>query len=241
MIHIQSIAFFILTLFLSIAWVKIIFCRIKLRNILTIYFITMFRLSEREAYSLLMTFLYHSYGAVVSLALAYWFHLDIVSLFGFSEEILTMMALGAMAELSTTGLFTSLFMRVHPNVNIAYEISKVTWIDGISRLPRRSIPFALVGSSFVEEFFYRGVILSIFIQKFSVSPYLSLLAVTILFTYEQLLFLRTPIQKVIIGTSSISISLIGGFLLFCTGSLIPAIVAHASFITIHFVEMRIYG
>ena len=238
--YIQLAAFFILAIFLSASWSKVLFCkRTRFENTLTIYLVTVSRLSEREAHALLKSFAYYCYGIIASLILLYCFDIDVISMFTIDKKIVTMILLGTMAELSTIRLFTSLYAITHSNVDISNEIREVSWIEGISKLPHKFIPFAPIGGAFVEEFFFRGSLLMIFIQKMSIPPYISLLVITALFAYEQLLFLKTSVQKIIIGSASVGISLMGGLLILYTGSLLPAMIAHASFVMFYFGEMSI--
>jgi membrane protease YdiL (CAAX protease family) len=240
MSYIQPIAFFVITLFLSGYWAKILFSkRTRLGNFLTLYLVTILRLTEREAYALLMSFTYYAYGIAVSLILLFWFQIDIAPMFAIDREIAVMILLGAMAQLSTIRLFTSLYAVTHLNVNIVREIREVSWIDGISRCPSWFTPFSPLGGAFVEEFFFRGALLAVFVQKMSIPPYLSLLIITICFLFEQLSFLETSVQKTVIGIASVIISVLGGVLVFYTGSLLPAMVAHASFVMFYFGEMNI--
>ncbi|HLP60471.1 MAG TPA: hypothetical protein VK186_16645, partial [Candidatus Deferrimicrobium sp.] len=77
-------------------------------------------------------------------------------------------------------------------------------------------------------------LLVILVTRLAVSPFLAILLVTFLFLVEQWLQLRTAVQRIMIGFGSFAISLIGGILVIYTGSIIPAAVAHMSFVVFYF-------
>jgi len=91
------------------------------------------------------------------------------------------------------------------------------------------VPAAALGGV-VEETLYRGVLLQIMTVKLLVAPAVAITAVGALFTLQQLLQVKTFFQAVVIGCSCAAISLVGGSLVVITGSVVPAVLCHASFV-----------
>lgn len=200
------------------------------------YLMTFTRMTFPEIKSLLLSLIYYAFGMVGVLAFSLAYHLDITGIFGFRLHFIPLILLGIMAEISLANFFISIYLQGvrHKRINPFLEIQNSPWISGIMKLPRAFIPFAPVIGGLMEEFFFRGILLIILVTKLSLSPFPAIGIVTVLFLVEQWLQLRTAVQRIMIGFGSFAISLIGGILTIYTGSIIPAAVAHMSFVVFYF-------
>jgi hypothetical protein len=90
----------------------------------------------------------------------------------------------------------------------------------------------------LEEIFFRGIILAILVRELRVNASIGIALVGDLFGFQQLVQLRTWYQAAIIGSSCISISLVGGMLALLTGGVVPAAIAHASFVVFYVSGIR---
>jgi len=140
--------------------------------------------------------------------------------------------LGAAGEISLTNLLVDLVCRI-PGVGGPQrlaEMNDVPWIQGVRQLPAGLAPLAAALGGMTEELFFRGVLQRILTDRLLVPALVAILIAGILFYFEQLLQVQTAFQAVVIGCSCAAISTIGGVLVVLTGSIWPALFAHASFV-----------
>jgi len=140
--------------------------------------------------------------------------------------------LGAAGEISLTNLLVDLVCRI-PGVGGQQrlaEMNDIPWIKGVRELPAGLAPLAAALGGVTEELFFRGVVQRILTDRLLVPALVAILIAGILFYFEQLLQVQTAFQAVVIGCSCVAISLIGGLLVVLTGSIGPAVFAHASFV-----------
>jgi membrane protease YdiL (CAAX protease family) len=109
-------------------------------------------------------------------------------------------------------------------------MNDVPWIKGVRQLPAGLAPLAAALGGMTEELFFRGVLQRILTGRLLVPALVAILIAGILFYFEQLLQVQTAFQAVVIGCSCVAISAIGGLLVVLTGSIWPALFAHASFV-----------
>jgi hypothetical protein len=141
--------------------------------------------------------------------------------------------LGVVGEISLAALFVDLSCRVTRAPPHRFrEIREVPWMAGLRQLPRGTAPWAAALGGAIEELFYRGVVLTILIDA-GVTPFLAVLAAGALFVLQQLLQVQTPFQAMVLGSACTAISLVGGLLVVATGSVIPAVLSHASFVVFY--------
>ena len=148
------------------------------------------------------------------------------------ESHLALAVLGAAGEISLTNLLVDLVCRL-PGVGGPQrlaEMNDVPWIKGVRQLPVGLAPIAAAMGGVVEELFYRGVVQRILTERFLVNAIVAIIIAGLLFYFEQLLQLQTAFQAVVIGCSCVAISAVGGILVVLTGSVVPAVLAHASFV-----------
>jgi membrane protease YdiL (CAAX protease family) len=121
------------------------------------------------------------------------------------------------------------------------EVQEIPWIKGLWAFPPRFVPAAAALGGVVEEVFFRGVLLRIMTDLLAVDPPAAVALAGALFCLEQLLQVRTRFQALLIGAGCAAISLVGGLLVVLTGSVVPAVLCHASFVVFHMARPRGVG
>lgn len=233
------ILFIIISTVYTIAWGRVLWFFAEKSKLLTrfiFYLMTFSRMPFPQIQSIILSLIYFSFGIFGALVFAGIYDLNIFDLFTINRHILFLIFPGIIAEISLTGLLVGIYLETlhDKRVDPQAEIRSIPWIEGIGRLPGLLVPPFLATSAFLEEFFFRGILLLILVKKLPVSPWLALAWITILFILEQLLQLRTRTQAAILGLGSFAISLVGGLLVLYTGSIIPAGLSHASFVVFFF-------
>lgn len=130
--------------------------------------------------------------------------------------------------MSLVSMFVIIAMKIVPKIDIVGEMASVAWIKGVFQVPRKIawlLPF--LSASF-EEVFFRGVLLKSLIAS-GMNIILAISVVTLAFVLNQVLLTDTITQGVVLGFSSIFISLVGSILFVASGSIIPSMIVHASF------------
>jgi hypothetical protein len=127
-----------------------------------------------------------------------------------------------------TGFAMSAIYALRPRADVPDAVTGVRWIKEILALPRAwrwTVPMASAG---VEEFFFRGVVL-IGLLETGAPPVLAVVLAGFVFTAGQLVLTEDTMQATVLGLSSTVLSLICGLLVLAEGSVIPALLIHASF------------
>ena len=189
------------------------------------------RLGVGEVRALLLSVSYYGLGLLAALLLAFAFSLEVSSLLSFVGSHVGIMALGVVAEISLANLLIDLSCRVTCQGSRRFaDIAEIPWMKGLRQLPPVAVPFAAAMGGVVEEFLFRGVLLSILTDQLMLNALAAVAITTILFCLQQLMQLRTPFQAMVILCGCVAISLIGGLLVIVTGSVLSSLVAHASFV-----------
>jgi Type II CAAX prenyl endopeptidase Rce1-like len=185
-----------------------------------------------EVRALMLTAIYLSLGLVPGLLFALAFGLPASALVSFSAVHLVLWVIGAIGEISLTDLLVELACRFpgQGGPERFAEMKDIPWMKGLRQLPRRVVPLAAALGGVVEELFFRGVVVRILTDRFMVASLVAVAIAGALFCMEQLVQVRTPFQAMVIGCGCVSISAIGGFLVVLTGSVVPAVLCHASFV-----------
>jgi hypothetical protein len=139
---------------------------------------------------------------------------------------LTLLA-GLGAAALTTFAMTTIYA-IRPGVDIPGAVANVRWIQEILVLPRQVRWLVPMVSAAVEEFFFRGVALT-GLSAAGAPPWWAIAISGAVFTTGQVVLTETRLQALVLGLSSIVLSVVGGLLVVVTGSVIPAILVHASF------------
>lgn len=145
---------------------------------------------------------------------------------GWSVIPITVLAITGSAAI--TAFAMSVLYSVRPTLDVASSVSSVGWISQILVLPVQWRWLVPMSSAAFEEFFFRGVLCGGMMVA-GAEPWAAILWSGLAFTIGQVLLTERPLQAVVLAVSSVVISIVGGLLLIVTGSVIPAIVMHASF------------
>lgn len=193
------------------------------------------RRSPSEVRALFLSAIYYGFGLLASLLCAAAYGLGASALFSFSAVHLPLVALGVVGQISLTSLLVDLSCRVtgQGRPEQFAEVQEIPWIKGLRALPAASVPAAAAFGGGVEELFFRGVLLRIMTDELGVAPLAAVAVAGALFCFEQLLQVQTPFQALLIGAGCVAISAVGGLLVILTGSVVPAILCHASFVVFH--------
>ena len=184
-----------------------------------------------EVRSLLLSAIYLALALLLSLALAVAFRIAPASLLRVAPRDAVTTLLGIVAEISLANLLVDLAARAMRAGPAQFaEIGEIPWIKGIAALPPAAIPVVTIVAACAEELFYRGVLLRVLIGGLRLEAWTAIAAAAALFSLQQLVQVRTAFQAVVIGCGCVASSLVGGLLAIVTGSAVPALLAHASFV-----------
>lgn len=181
--------------------------------------------------ALLLSGLYYGLGLLSALLLAVIWRLPLAPLMSVDSSHVALVLLGVLAEISLAHLLISAIFVVRPVSPERFgEMQEIPWIVGLRHLSSFLRPLAAATGGVVEEIFFRGVVLAILLGPMAVPAPAAVLLAAALFLFQQLLQVQTPLQRVIVGTGCVVISLVGGLLVVLTGSVVPAVLCHASFV-----------
>ncbi len=191
---------------------------------------TIFRIPASYSYSIFAAFLYCLLPTISSLIVAIVAGLNISSIFaaGLDLDFLIVTVLSVIAAMSLVSVFVQVTLKILPKADIPGEMARIKWIEGIMQTPPQIAWFLPILSASFEEVFFRGVFLHGLISNGMNIPW-AIALVTLAFILNQVLLADTPIQRLILGYSSLAISLVGSIAYLASGSIIPSIVMHASF------------
>ena len=189
------------------------------------------RRSAEEVRALLLSGVYYGLGLLLALVLAWIWRLPLVPLLQVDPSHVALVVLGVLAEISLAHLLISAIFVVRPVPPERFgEMQEIPWIAGLRQLSSLMRPLAAATGGMVEEVVFRGVVLAILLGPLQVPALGAVLLSAALFLFQQLLQVQTAMQRVIVGTGCVVISLIGGLLVVLTDSMIPAVLCHASFV-----------
>jgi membrane protease YdiL (CAAX protease family) len=185
-----------------------------------------------EVRALVLGAIYYTLGLLASGLLAVSFRLPVSSLFSFKASYIALSLIGIVGEISLANLLIELSVRLTGTAGPERfaEIGEVPWIKGLRQLPPAAVPVAAACGGVVEEIFFRGAVLGIMMDRLSAAPMIAVAVAGILFVFQQLIQVRTAFQAMVIGSSCVAISLVGGILVVFSGSILPALISHGSFV-----------
>jgi membrane protease YdiL (CAAX protease family) len=197
-----------------------------------LFFMGFTRRRSSEVRALSLSAIYYGLGLVAALLFATTLGLRVSYLPFFSGTHLVLAILGAVGEISLTNLLVDLGCRVtgQGGPERFAEMKEIPWMKGIQQLPAAVVPGAAALGGAIEELFFRGVLLRILTERLLVAPLAAVAIAGILFGVQQLVQVRTAFQALVIGCGCVSLSLVGGLLVVLTGSVVPAVLCHASFV-----------
>jgi membrane protease YdiL (CAAX protease family) len=190
------------------------------------------RRTSGEVRSLLLSSIYCLLGLLFALSFAAAFRLRPSEVVSFSPAHLGLAVLGILGEVSLANLFVGLGRQLPAlsGPERFAELGEIPWMKGLRELPPAVVPMLAAFSGMVEETLFRGVLLLILTGRLGVAPWAAVAITGTLFCAEQLLQVRTPFQALVIGGGCAAISLVGGLLVVLTGSVVPAVLCHGSFV-----------
>jgi hypothetical protein len=142
---------------------------------------------------------------------------------GIALTVLAGLGAGALTTFAMTVIYA-----VKPAVDIPGAIADVRWIQEILVLPRRWRWVVPMASAAVEEYVFRGVALTGLLAA-GVPAWWAIGISGAVFTTGQVVLTENRLQATVLGLSSVVLSVVGGLLVVVTGSVVPAILVHASF------------
>jgi CAAX prenyl protease-like protein len=193
----------------------------------------------REVRAILLSLIYYLCGLVAAFVLWAMFAFGHPVGIGLSLAHVPLIALGIIGEISLSSLIVSLYFAVAPNTptDRLEQLRNIPWIRGVMDLPPRLAPVSAALGGVVEELLFRGVALPILIQELGMPPFPAIAVAGALFLFQQLLQVQTQFQMIMIGAGCVAISLVGGVLVVSSGSVVPALLCHASFV-VFFLDTR---
>jgi membrane protease YdiL (CAAX protease family) len=185
-----------------------------------------------EVRALVLSAIYYALGLLASLLLALAFRLPVSSLISFKASYIALSLLGIVGEISLANLLIDLSVRLTGTAGPERfaEIREIPWMKGLYQLPPAVVPVAAACGGLVEEIFFRGVVLRVMSDRLSAAPMIAIAIAGTLFVFQQLVQVRTAFQALVIGSGCVAISLVGGLLVVLTGSTVPALISHGSFV-----------
>lgn len=192
------------------------------------------RRTADEVRALLLAGLYYGGGLLASALFVVAFGLDVSALFSLALDHPLLVLLGALAEISLSDLFVSLYCAAAGAGPERFaEMRSIPWMEGLRKLPDAAVPWGAAAGAAVEELFFRGVLITVLIARLGFAPAVAVAIAGALFCLQQLIQVRTPFQGAVIGAGSLAISLVGGFLVVHAGSVLPAILCHCAFVVFY--------
>jgi hypothetical protein len=181
-------------------------------------------------FSILGTLLYLVLGGAAAFTLARLGRLNPVDLLAWkiSGEAAALTLLAGIGASALTAFAMSLLHSLKGRADVPATVADVRWIQEILALPspwRTAIP-AISGA--LEEFYFRGVMLfGLLATGFPV--WAALVFTGVVFTAGQVALTESRMQATVLAVSSIVLSVVCGLLTVVEGSVLPAILIHASF------------
>lgn len=176
------------------------------------------------------TILYTGLGFLGVLVVSSLAGVDIGALFatGDSIESLAATLVAIVGAMSCVAFGLTVLYNINPQIDIPGSIRRVRWIAAVEGLPKH-IRFTIptVGA-LVEEMFFRGVVYSA-IKSAGGSLWMAFATATALFVIGQVFVTDNRIAAIVIGFSSIVISVFGTLLIIVYKNIIPALIVHMSF------------
>ncbi|EGD46958.1 Abortive infection protein [Ruminiclostridium papyrosolvens DSM 2782] len=201
-----------------------------IKNRISLFISSLFGIPASYSYSVFATFLYCALPVISSIVVAKTAKIHIFNLFPLevSLELFATIILGVVAAMSLVAVFIIVSLKLAPSMDIAGEISKIKWIEGIFQIPKKIAWLLPILSASFEEVFFRGVFLQGLVSN-GMNNVIAVIVVTAAFILNQVLLTDTKVQGLVLGFSSVSISIVGCIMFFASGSIIPSMIMHASF------------
>ena len=187
-------------------------------------------LPQRLVFPILGTLIYVALGVAAVLTLARLGDLNLADLLAwrFSGEGAALTLLAGIGASALTAFAMSLLHALPGRADVPAAVSQVRWVQEILALPnpwRAAVP-ALSGA--LEELYFRGVVLFGLLST-GLPVWAALVFTGTVFTAGQVALTESRVQATILAISSVVLSVVCGLLTIVEGSVLPAILIHASF------------
>ncbi|MFJ3794211.1 type II CAAX prenyl endopeptidase Rce1 family protein [Kitasatospora sp. NPDC090091] len=185
--------------------------------------------SPDAAFAVFGTVLYLALGALALTALLAATPLSLDDLVGRPTPATALALLLAVLGTSSANILcVSLLYRADPRVDVPGEIARIQWIASILALPRHYRWIIPAAAALFEELLFRGAVL-LGLGSLGSGFGVALAVSTCLFAAGQVALVSTPVQAYVLGTSSVTLGVVGGLLTAATGGILPALALHMSF------------
>ena len=145
---------------------------------------------------------------------------------------------GIMAEMSVSGFVIGAAFLFVSNKKWTSQMENIPWIKSMDLLPKKAAWLVPVVGAFCEEVFFRGFVFLLLINKYPQYGFvIPILVSAALFAIQQMLNTNTLSQAISMAIGSVSVAVIGCLLIMLTGSLLPSLLAHESFVVFYFKQM----
>lgn len=181
------------------------------------------------------TLIYLTLGVLGSIPLLYAGDLGLAGLLAWhvTPNGVGLMLLTAVGAHLSSGFAASVMYVVRPRVDVPTAMARVRWMKELLVLPQPWRYIVPGVSAAVEEFFFRGVFLGGLLA--TGTPVWAAIAISgAAFIVLQVLYTDTALQATVIGLGCVVLTVLGGLLVVVEGSVVPAIVVHASFAVYYF-------
>lgn len=199
-----------------------------IKNKLTLVMSSTFGLPVSYSYSIFATIIYCILPLAGCFIIGEAAGFSFVSIFSIGWNTLLVALMAVIGVMSTMAVFLMVILTISPKMNIQGEMSKIKWIEGIFMVPTKVAWLLPMCSACFEEVFFRGAFLNGLLVS-GMDTLFAICIVTIAFVINQCILADTKTQKLILGVSSLVISVIGSLAFLACGSIIPSMIMHASF------------
>lgn len=182
------------------------------------------------AFSSFITIYYLGFALIGVLLASIYTHGLIWSIFklDFTVENILVILLGIFSAFSLSYFLSDILSLIKKNNK--KQTNEIRWVKGIKRFPTGLSYLVTVISSFIEEIFFRGVVLFLIVNVCSFNYFVAGIISFILFAYAQLKYTDTLDQAMIILNSCITITAVSTVLIVVTHSILPSMIMHGSFV-----------
>ncbi|MET7427133.1 CPBP family intramembrane glutamic endopeptidase [Dactylosporangium sp. NPDC005555] len=187
-------------------------------------------LPGRYVFPILGTLIYLAGGVLASIAVMYAGDVSLAGLLAWrvTPHGIGLLLLTAVGASALTAFAMSTLYALRPRIDVPGAVTTVRWITEILALPRLWRYAVPATSAVVEEFFFRGAFLGGLLA--TGTPVWAAIAISgAVFTLGQVLLTETALQATVLALSSVVLAVVCGLLVVVQGSVLPAIVVHASF------------
>lgn len=187
-------------------------------------------IAPRYVFPVVGTLIYLLAGAAAVVAVVGWGGVPIGETLAWQvgARDLAATVLVAVGAATITAFAMSLVYAVRPGVDVPGAVAGVGWIREVMALPVRwrwTVPMASAG---VEELYFRGVVLAGLLAHGAAGwPAVALSGAV--FVLGQVVLTEQRLAALVLGVSSVVLSVLCGVLVVVTGSVVPAVLVHASF------------